>query len=131
MIRTPIVLRPWARIPTSAVLISLVLGVVLLLGADEAKKDQEKIQGTWVYVSAMQGTGRLTVRTGLDEGFVLVEIGDTGPGVPPAIRERIFEPFFTTKSVGDGTGLGLSMVHGIVTRHGGRVTIRSSNAPFR
>jgi len=51
-------------------------------------------------VSAMGETGVLTVRTGLDRESVFVEFGDTGPGIPPEIRDRIFEPFFTTKPVG-------------------------------
>ena len=60
-------------------------------------------------VSAMGGPGTLTVRTARDRDRVLVEFGDTGPGVPPEIQERIFEPFFTTKPVGEGTGLGLDI----------------------
>jgi hypothetical protein len=72
-------------------------------------------------VSAMDGTGTLTVRTARDRDRVLVEIGDTGPGVPPEIRQRIFEPFFTTKPVGEGTGLG----------PGHRLAHRGEQAPRR
>ena len=57
-------------------------------------------------VSAMNGSGTLTVRTGMDREQVYVDFCDTGPGVPPEIKNRIFEPFFTTKPVGEGTGLG-------------------------
>jgi signal transduction histidine kinase len=77
-------------------------------------------------VSAMDGQGTLTVRTARDNDRVLVEIGDTGPGVPPEIRERIFEPFFTTKPVGEGTGLGLDISYRIVvTRHHGDLRVES------
>jgi signal transduction histidine kinase len=77
-------------------------------------------------VSAMDGHGTLTVRTARDNDRVLVEIGDTGPGVPPEIRERIFEPFFTTKPVGEGTGLGLDISYRIVvTRHHGDLRVES------
>ena len=77
-------------------------------------------------VSAMGGTGVLTVRTGLDRDHVFVEFGDTGPGVPPELRERIFEPFFTTKPVGEGTGLGLDISWRIVVnKHHGDITLKS------
>jgi signal transduction histidine kinase len=77
-------------------------------------------------VSAMDGTGTLTVRTRLDKDQVLVEFGDTGPGIPADIQGRIFEPFFTTKPVGQGTGLGLDISWRIVVnRHHGDLRVRS------
>jgi signal transduction histidine kinase len=77
-------------------------------------------------VSAMGGHGTLTVRTARDDDMALVEIGDTGPGVPPEIQRRIFEPFFTTKPVGEGTGLGLDISWRIVVgRHHGDLRVES------
>jgi signal transduction histidine kinase len=77
-------------------------------------------------LQAMAGTGKLTLRTGLDGDRLLVEIGDTGPGVPAAIQERIFEPFFTTKPVGEGTGLGLDISWRIVVnKHHGDLRVES------
>jgi signal transduction histidine kinase len=77
-------------------------------------------------VSAMGGAGTLTIRTGLDRDLLLVEFGDTGPGVPPAVRDRIFEPFFTTKPVGEGTGLGLDISWRIVVnKHHGDLRVES------
>ena len=77
-------------------------------------------------VAAMNGTGTLTVRTSLDRDQLLVEFGDTGPGVPPEIRQRIFEPFFTTKPVGEGTGLGLDISWRIVVnKHHGDLRMES------
>jgi signal transduction histidine kinase len=77
-------------------------------------------------ISAMGDTGVLTVRTELDRDCVMVEFADTGPGVPPEIRDRIFEPFFTTKPVGEGTGLGLDISWRIVVnKHHGDIAVES------
>ena len=76
-------------------------------------------------IEAMQGKGELRVRTARELDRVLVEIGDSGPGVPPEIQSHIFEPFFTTKAVGDGTGLGLDTVCRIVRNHHGEIRLTS------
>ena len=57
----------------------------------------------------MPDGGTLTLRTFREDGWVLVEVGDTGTGIPPEMQQKIFEPFFTTKPVGEGTGLGLDI----------------------
>ena len=83
-------------------------------------------------VSAMGGHGTLTVRTAMDRDKLLVEFGDTGPGVPKAIQPRIFEPFFTTKPVGEGTGLGLDISWRIVVKkHHGEINLVSEPGDTR
>jgi signal transduction histidine kinase len=77
-------------------------------------------------VGAMNGEGTLTIRTKRDGAYAVVMIGDTGPGIPPEIRNRIFEPFFTTKPIGEGTGLGLDISWRIVVKkHHGDLRVDS------
>jgi signal transduction histidine kinase len=76
-------------------------------------------------IDAMSGKGELRVRTYRDDGCVVVEIGDSGPGISPDVQSRIFEPFFTTKGVGEGTGLGLDTVQRIVKKHKGNIQVTS------
>jgi signal transduction histidine kinase len=75
-------------------------------------------------VDAMDGSGTLRLTTRSDDGHVVVEVADTGPGMPPEAAARAFEPFYTTKDVGTGTGLGLDIARRIVEeRHGGTIAI--------
>ena len=82
-------------------------------------------------VQAMDGKGTLTITTKAREGWVDIEVCDTGCGIAPEHLDKIMDPFFTTKPVGQGTGLGLSIVRRIVDEHGGtsRSTLRSASAP--
>jgi signal transduction histidine kinase len=77
-------------------------------------------------IDAMDGAGTLRLATRAEGDHVVVEIGDTGPGMPPEVAARAFEPFYTTKDVGKGIGLGLDIARRIVVeRHGGTVAIDS------
>lgn len=82
-------------------------------------------------IDAMNGSGELRVRTYRDNGCVVVEIGDNGPGILPEVRSHIFEPFFTTKAVGEGTGLGLDTVQRIVKKHRGNIQVNSKPGDTR
>ena len=76
-------------------------------------------------IQAMKGEGTLTVGVQQVNGQVLVTVGDNGPGIPEAIRERIFEPFVTTKAAGEGSGLGLDIVWKIIAKHEGTITLET------
>ena len=77
-------------------------------------------------IDAMSGKGEITLKTYSEDNHVIVEIADTGPGIPEEIRSRIFDPFFTTKAPGKGTGLGLHISHDIIAnRHHGLLTVES------
>jgi two-component system NtrC family sensor kinase len=75
---------------------------------------------------AMPRGGWLTIATREDEAGAVIEIADTGSGIPPEQLSRIYDPFFTTKELGRGTGLGLSITYGIVQEHGGTITCESA-----
>ncbi|MFO0733632.1 MAG: PAS domain S-box protein [Nitrospiraceae bacterium] len=76
-------------------------------------------------IQAMRTGGLLKIRTFVDGTNCMVEIKDTGCGIPASVLPKIFDPFFTTKSEGEGTGLGLSVSLGIVERHGGKIFVDS------
>jgi signal transduction histidine kinase/CheY-like chemotaxis protein len=72
-----------------------------------------------------EGTIEIRARNETTDGQVIIEVADNGGGIPVEIRDKVFEPFFTTKAVGQGTGLGLSQVHGFAAESGGSVELRS------
>ena len=84
------------------------------------------VNATHAIAAHLEGTGemgRISVRTAAVDDGVVIEVGDTGGGIPEEIRERIFDPFFTTKDQGRGSGQGLAISHAVVVeRHGGRLS---------
>jgi len=98
----------------------------LRLTADRGQIEQVLMNLVVNAADAMPGGGSLVIRCGaVPPDAVFIEVEDTGAGMSPEILEHIFEPFFTTKAAGKGTGLGLAVVHGIVTQHGGRIEVHS------
>ncbi|MEK6725009.1 MAG: PAS domain S-box protein [Deltaproteobacteria bacterium] len=93
--------------------------------------DKHKISQvlTNILINAVQATkekGQITVRTTHKEGWCIIDIADSGPGIPEDIFPKIFDPFFTTKDVGEGTGLGLSVSRGIIEMHNGKIDVKST-----
>ncbi len=74
---------------------------------------------------AIEGEGKILVKTWADDRNVHISVQDTGKGMPPEVVAKIFDPFFTTKPVGEGTGLGLSISFQIIEQHGGRIRVAS------
>ena len=93
--------------------------------ADPAQLNQVLVNLVVNALQAMPEGGVLTVQTFFEQGKVVLVVEDTGEGMMPETRRQIFLPFFTTKEIGEGTGLGLSVVHGIVTAHQGKITAES------
>jgi PAS domain S-box-containing protein len=96
--------------------------------ADPGQLEQVLVNLVLNASDAMEGGGRITIRCGGSSSEVWIDVADSGPGIPDAIRDRVFEPFFTTKDSSEGTGLGLAVAHGIVARHGGGLTILDTGA---
>lgn len=93
--------------------------------------DQNKLQQVFINVflnaiQAMPDGGEIRVTSYVDNGYVRVDISDTGEGMTPDVLERIFDPFFSTKDLGKGTGLGLSVAYGIMEDHNGFITAESA-----
>lgn len=97
-----------------------------LISADGGQIQQAVIALATNAIDAMPDGGDLTFRAFARGTRVVVEVEDTGTGISPEDVPKIFEPFFTTKEVGKGTGLGLSVCYGIISEHGGRISVRSA-----
>jgi signal transduction histidine kinase len=97
-----------------------------LIVCDSGKLEQALVALLVNAVEAMPKGGRVALRAeaiGRDE--VRIDVADTGVGIPPDLLPRVFEPFFTTKETGTSAGLGLTVAHGIVEQHGGRIEVES------
>ena len=97
-----------------------------MVSADGGQIQQAVIALATNAIDAMTDGGNLTFRVFTQRNRVMIEVEDTGAGIPQDNMSKIFEPFFTTKEVGSGTGLGLAVCYGIISEHGGRLTVRSN-----
>jgi signal transduction histidine kinase len=96
-----------------------------LVFADADQMSQVMINLVMNAIHAMPEGGRLQIAMSPEEGMVKLTIADTGCGIPQEIVAKIFEPFFTTKEFGKGTGLGLTVVKGIIEEHQGTIAVES------
>src|SRR5690606_34066611 len=97
-----------------------------VLRADSVQMTQMLVNLITNAIHAMPDGGTLTITTHYEQGDIKLRVKDTGHGMASDVRKKIFEPFFTTKPIGQGTGLGLSVVQGIVDAHGGKIMVRST-----
>lgn len=93
--------------------------------ADAAQLQQVLVNLVVNAIQAMPEGGRLTIATHHRKPVAVLTVSDTGLGMSDEVCERVFLPFFTTKDVNEGTGLGLAVAHGIVSAHGGRISVES------
>ena len=103
-----------------------------LEGADEVEANPSELREVFVNLifnalDAMPDGGRIHLRERRDGDWLVVEVEDDGPGIPPELQARIFEPFFTTKGP-QGSGLGLAISYGVIKHHGGTIEVRSQPA---
>jgi signal transduction histidine kinase len=96
-----------------------------VVNGDPAQLNQVLVNVVVNAIQAMPDGGMLTIRTMRQKGWVSIIVADTGHGIREEDMDKIFLPFFTTKEVDEGTGLGLSVVYGIVNEHGGRIEVDS------
>jgi C4-dicarboxylate-specific signal transduction histidine kinase len=82
-------------------------------------------------IDALDGNGTIRLITRCEHDFVMVEVADDGPGIPPEVQSRLFEPFFTTKEEGKGTGLGLDISYRIIQEHNGSIEVQSQPGQTR
>lgn len=104
--------------------IELNLGTISCFPLDDKELKQLILNLVRNAVEAVDGKGKVTIETRMEDGNVLISVSDTGCGIPKELCDRIFDPFFTTKE--KGTGLGLSICASIVERHGGTIQVKSN-----
>ena len=97
-----------------------------LVNSDGGQIQQAVIVLATNAIDAMPDGGELMFRVFEQRSRLVIEVSDTGTGIPPENMSKIYEPFFTTKEVGRGTGLGLAVCYGIISEHGGRLSVRSN-----
>ena len=112
------------RAEGKAIAVRTELAPVLPIPGDPSELREMMINLIFNAVDAMPNGGIILIRTGVERGRVILEVMDTGTGMPERVRQRCLEPFFTTKGE-KGTGMGLAMVHGIAQRHGATLELDS------
>ncbi|MDA3971964.1 MAG: ATP-binding protein [Desulfobulbaceae bacterium] len=103
--------------------IQLAIAEDLLIFADKQKIQQVFINLLNNSCDALNGTGKIKIRAWQNQAGLKISISDTGPGIPRQLHGKIFDPFFTTKDTGQGSGLGLFIIHDIIVQHGGSINI--------
>ncbi len=106
--------------------IQLAISDEILIFADKRKIQQVVINLLKNSCDALQGKGTIRIRAWQNTEEFKMIISDDGPGIPKQVQKKIFDPFFTTKDTGQGSGLGLFIIHDIIVQHGGRISYESN-----